>query len=191
MFLDRDGVLVEDEDLLTPEANIALLPGAADAIRRLRAAGFSAIVVTNQPNVARGLVTEEHVDRIHARIVRLLEKEGAAIDRFYFCPHHPAATLPKYRSDCACRKPLPGMLLAAARELGVELSTSILVGDRPSDIAAGHRAGCRTILVTTGQHMAPPIESAHHPAQPVVPDRICADLAEAATRILSDAEWNA
>lgn len=124
----------------------------------------------------------------HDALAAALRAAGApAPERFYFCPHHPRATLPEYRVTCPCRKPRPGMLLRAARELGLDLGASIMVGDRPSDVAAGRRAGCRTALITSGRHEDPPIESPDTPGAALLePDWVCADLAEAAERILGE-----
>jgi D-glycero-D-manno-heptose 1,7-bisphosphate phosphatase len=157
------------------------VPGA---LARLKAAGFVLPVVSNQAAVSRGLLDEAGVRGLQAEIERRLALQGApALDGFFFCPHHPAADVPAYRVRCQCRKPLPGLLLAAAAALGVDPERSFMVGDRPSDLVAGQRAGCRVVWVQTGQHLAPPIESADHPAEPPRPDFVCAGLAEAAAWI--------
>lgn len=184
-FLDRDGVLVEDVDLLVRLEQVRVLPGVARAIANLREAGWAIVVVTNQTVVARGLVSERDVDAVNADIARRLtdEDSGAIIDKFYVCPHHPKATLAEYRVECDCRKPRAGMLLRAAEELGIDLSASVLVGDRSSDIAAGRCAGCRTILVETGMHDRPPIESPDA-AVAVKPDATCRDLVHAVDHVL-------
>lgn len=184
VFLDRDGVIVEDGDNLVDEKDLVVMPGAAKAIARLSEAGYAVVVVTNQPVVARGLVSDADVARIGEALAAKLRAEGALIERTYFCPHHPNATVEAYRQACDCRKPRPGMLTRAAHELGLDLETSFLVGDRLSDIAAGRRAGCRTVLVETGKHTAAPIESPD-PIGDVKPDAVCADLSGAAEWILS------
>lgn len=186
VFLDRDGVLVEDIHLLADPDDLRLLPGVPQALARLAAAGFRLVLVTNQPVIARGLATEETVHRIHDHLAgRIRAAHGPALEAIYFCPHHPRATLPAYRGPCDCRKPAPGMLLRAAREHALDLAASYLVGDRLSDIVAGARAGCRTIQVRTGRHADPPIESGEPLAPDVVPDHCCADLTAAADWILS------
>lgn len=189
VFLDRDGVLIRDvHDLVSP-GQVELLAGTAAAIAQLRDAGLAVVVVSNQPIVARGLATEADVKRVNTHVAELIRaSSGAEIDRFFYCPHHPRATLMAYRRDCACRKPQPGMLLEAAAELGIDLRSSALVGDRLSDIAAGRAAGCRAILVETGMHAAPPIESNAHPDVPPRPDAVCADLTAATAVIL---RWTA
>ena len=180
VFLDRDGVLIRDLDLLTRCDQVELYACAPQAICQLREAGFAIVVVSNQTIVARGLASEQDVELIHAWIQQLLRISGGGeVDRFYFCPHHPNATLPQYRVECDCRKPRPGMLLRAAQEMNLDLGASYMVGDRMSDIVAGQRAGCQTILVQTGMHTAPPIESVDLVEVTAEPDYLCADLGEA------------
>lgn len=187
VFLDRDGVLIADVDLLVSQDQVHLICGAAEAVKALQDSGYLVVVVSNQTVVARGLATEADVRAVHAYIQRLLLAEGgAAVDAFYFCPHHPNATLPEYRVACTCRKPRPGMLLKAAEDLGIDLSTSYMIGDRMSDMAAGQRAGCQTILVQSGRHLDPPIESPDPVAPSCQPDFVCADLRRAAEWILSN-----
>jgi D-glycero-D-manno-heptose 1,7-bisphosphate phosphatase len=172
VFLDRDGVLIEDIDQLVRSEDLRVLPDVPAALERLHWAGFLLLVVTNQPIVARGLITENRLRTIHEDLDRMLQNAGAPpIDGFFFCPHHPRANLAAYRLDCPCRKPRPGLLLDAAREHDVTLAASFMVGDRLSDIAAGARAGCRTILVETGRHLDPPIQTSdpwdpHPPPRP-------------------------
>lgn len=185
VMLDRDGVLIEDVDLLTHSDQIRILPGVPEALAELKAAGFALLVVSNQPVVARGLMDESGVLDLQREVqARLLQAGAPVLDGFYFCPHHPRATLPAYRQDCPCRKPRPGMLLQAATEHGVDLAASFMVGDRPTDLHAGARAGCRTIWVETGRHLAPPIETSE-PLPPLRPDHVCAGLAQAARWILA------
>ena len=186
VFLDRDGVLIEDVDLLTQSAQVRPLPGAAAALQRLKAAGFLLIVVSNQAVVARGLATEGEVEEINREIARRLAEQGApAFDAFYFCPHHPKATLEAYRKDCDCRKPRPGMLRRAAEEFGIALSSSFMVGDRVTDIAAGVAGGGRTILPKPAKHAAPAIQTTAPLDASLRADWTCADLAAAAEWILS------
>jgi D-glycero-D-manno-heptose 1,7-bisphosphate phosphatase len=184
VFLDRDGVLIEDMNLLVHPGQIRILPGVAEAIVLLKEAGFVLLVVSNQPVVARGLIDESQVRTLQQEVEARLVLQGCArLDGFYFCPHHPKATLPAYRQVCECRKPRPGLLLRAAAEHGVDLAGSFMVGDRPTDLVAGERAGCRTVWVETGQHLAPPIETGE-PLPLVRPDHVCADLLHAARWIL-------
>jgi D-glycero-D-manno-heptose 1,7-bisphosphate phosphatase len=185
IFLDRDGVLIEDIHLLTNPEDIRVLEGVPQALRSLQGTGFRLIVISNQAVVARGLLTEQEVYAINEKMEHLLEQAGGPhLDGFYFCPHHPNATLPAYRIACECRKPRPGLLLRAAREHNLNLGASFVVGDRITDIIAGARAGCRTVLVQTGKHMAPLIETVDLLDGSVQPDYVCSDLKAAAVWIL-------
>jgi D-glycero-D-manno-heptose 1,7-bisphosphate phosphatase len=188
VFLDRDGVLIEDVNLVTRAEQMRLLPGVPEAMRALRSAGFLLVVVTNQPVVARGLATESEVRALHLVLEEQLAKAGGPRpDAVYFCPHHPRAERVEYRLLCECRKPRPGMLLEAARHHRIDLRASFIVGDRITDIAAGFRAGCRTVLVETGKHLEQPITLAE-PLEPgLKPDATLADLAAAARWILEQA----
>jgi D-glycero-D-manno-heptose 1,7-bisphosphate phosphatase len=185
VFLDRDGVLIEDVHLLTKPGEVRLTDGASWVVRALKEACYQVVVVSNQTVVARGLATENEVEAVHERIQQLLvDTGGHRVDAFYFCPHHPSATLPQYRLECECRKPRPGLLLQAAAERGIDLPRSYMVGDRITDIIAGQRAGCKTILVESGRHLDPPIE-APDPIDPSChPDFVCADLRQAVRLIL-------
>jgi D-glycero-D-manno-heptose 1,7-bisphosphate phosphatase len=183
LFLDRDGVLIHDSGQAVGTRTLDPLPRAIEAIRLARAAGRLVFVISNQTAVARGMATEDDVRNLHADLGRRLAREGAAIEAFYFCPHHPSATLAAYRKACACRKPRPGMLLEAARQWDLDLAASVMVGDRLSDVAAGKRAGCRAGLVTTGQHDAPPIESPDAYLD-VEPDFIAEDLLSAMPHVI-------
>jgi D-glycero-D-manno-heptose 1,7-bisphosphate phosphatase len=150
LFLDRDGVIIDEVNYLADVGQVRLIPGAAEAIARVNALGIPVVVVTNQAGVARGLFPEERVGEVHEHLLSLLGSCGARVDRFYHCPHHPTAGQGSYRTDCACRKPRPGLLLRAAAELELDLGRSCLVGDKVSDLEAGAAAGCRTVLVRTG-----------------------------------------
>lgn len=145
VFLDRDGTINVEVNYLHRAADLTLLPGAAEAIARLNTAGFFVVVVTNQAGIARGFYTEEDMHALHKHLSEALGIHGARVDAWYFCSHHPDFT-----GSCACRKPAPGMLLAAAQEHGLDLARSWLIGDSAGDIGAGTAAGCRTILVRTG-----------------------------------------
>jgi D-glycero-D-manno-heptose 1,7-bisphosphate phosphatase len=183
LFLDRDGVVVRDLGGLVRAADLCLIEGAADPIVRARAQGRAVVVVTNQAVVARGLVSEDEVRDVNRSLGELLVAAGAKVDAFYFCPHHPRADVPRYRVECECRKPRPGMLRRAARELELDLSESAMVGDRLSDIAAGASAGCQTVLVETGEHRAAPIESVDGPID-ARPDHVAPDLSRAVDWVL-------
>jgi D-glycero-D-manno-heptose 1,7-bisphosphate phosphatase len=185
IFLDRDGVVIEDVHLATRQGQVRFSAASLAAFRLLRDVDRPVVVVSNQTVVGRGLASEVEVDALHAFINEQLRRQtGRGIDRFYFCPHHPNATLVAYRCECECRKPRAGMLLTAARELDLDLSSSVMVGDRVSDIAAGRRAGCRTIHVQTGAHLQAPIEAPDFDPN-VEADYVCQDLLEAVQWILN------
>jgi len=181
LFLDRDGVLIEEVEYLARPEQVRLISGAAAAVRRANDAGLKVVVVSNQSGVARGRFPEAVLPEVHRVIsAKLLEEAGAVIDAFYYCPHHPTEGLGSFRIDCECRKPKPGMLLAAANELIIDLSKSWMVGDRLTDLRAGAAAGCRTILVQTGYGRATGItgSDASLNLEAVVPS-----IAEAVARI--------
>lgn len=150
LFLDRDGTINTEVDFLRTPDELHLLPGSARAIREANAAGMLVVVMTNQSGIARGLLTEEDLGRVHDRLRELLAAEGAHVDAIEYCPHHPAADRPPYNVECDCRKPGTGMLRRAATRLGIDLKASFVVGDRCVDVEAGQSAGCRSILVLTG-----------------------------------------
>ncbi len=186
VFLDRDGVLVDDQGFLVRREQIRLLEGVPAALRELRTAGMFLAMVSNQAVVARGLITESEMSELNRLILdRIAGAGGPRLDAVYYCPHHPEATLPEYRVACQCRKPRPGMMIQAAAEHGLDLQASFLVGDRMSDIAAGAAAGCRTVLVTCGQHEAPPIVTVEPLDSTCRPDHTCLDLQAATKWILS------
>ncbi|MEM3401723.1 MAG: HAD-IIIA family hydrolase [Candidatus Hadarchaeales archaeon] len=155
VFLDRDGVI--NEIVYFPELGILdsplnprqfkLLPKVGEAIKKLNRLGLKVVVVSNQPVVAKGKTTMEVFERIRAKMKRELEKKGARIDAEYYCFHHPQAKYARYRVRCKCRKPKPGLLLQASKDLGVTLKGSYMIGDSPSDILAGKAVGCKTFLV--------------------------------------------
>jgi len=148
IFLDCDGTLIEDPGYIDNPDQVKLLDGVAKALIELRAMGYKLIVVTNQSAVARGIVSEQVLGEIHNRLRQLLTERGAYLDEIYYCPYHPDGVIPKYRKESDRRKPNPGMLLAAADEMDIDLSQSWSIGDSSRDIEAGLRAGCKTILVT-------------------------------------------
>src|SRR3989344_3005771 len=149
VFLDRDGTINREVDVLRNVRQLRILPGVPRAIGALNRLGYLVFVVTNQPVIARGWLTERGVERIHDVLRTRLARQGARIDGIFYCPHHPNATVKKYRTACRCRKPKPGMLLGAARMHAVNLKKSFMVGDHASDIAAGKAAGVRTVKVMT------------------------------------------
>ncbi len=149
VFWDRDKTLIEDPGYISRRDQVRLLPGAADAIKRLAVAGFQNIIATNQSGIARGLLDEPTLEAIHQRLRDLLAAEGATIDAIYYCPYLPGdeAVVEAYRQDSDLRKPRPGMLLKASLERKIDLAGSWSIGDSLRDAEAGRAAGCRTILI--------------------------------------------
>ncbi|WP_211238298.1 D-glycero-alpha-D-manno-heptose-1,7-bisphosphate 7-phosphatase [Deinococcus pimensis] len=147
VFLDKDGTLVVDVPYNVDPARVTLAPGAREGARRLHEAGYALVVVTNQSGVARGLFEEDALRAVEERLTELL---GVPLAGFYFCPHHPEGLVGRYRVECECRKPRPGLIERAARELNLDLARSWMIGDILHDVEAGNRAGCRSVLVLTG-----------------------------------------
>jgi histidinol-phosphate phosphatase family protein len=150
VFADRDGVINKEVDNLHRIEDLEILPRVPKAIKLLNQHQIPFIVITNQPVVARGWLTEEGVQRIHDKIQEILHAQGVEIDRFYFCPHHPNADLKKYRVVCDCRKPAIGLFKKAAKDFGVDLKKSYIVGDSFRDIEAGKQLGATAIFVKSG-----------------------------------------
>ena len=138
MFIDRDGTLIHDPGYLSDPDGVKLLPGAGAALRALRNNGFALVVISNQSGIARGLITPEQAAAVHERVVRELAAEGVELDDTRYCPHHPD-------DGCSCRKPRPGLLLDAARDLDLHLASSVMIGNTEADVGAGRAAATRTI----------------------------------------------
>ena len=180
VFLDRDGTVIEHVPYLSDPARVRLLPGAAEALRRLRRAGFARVLVTNQSAIGRGMLTVDRLAEIHAELERQLAASGASLDAIYYCPTAPAVN-DRTVVECLDRKPGAGMLLRAAAEMGLDLAASWMVGDLISDVLAGLNAGCRSILVRSGQ-TTPSEVAAAAASQSLVAD----DLASGTDLILTD-----
>ena len=154
IFLDRDGTINKYVGFLRSVDTMELLPGASEAIKRINKSGYLAIVVTNQPVIARGEVTVPELNEIHNKMETLLGKDGAYIDALYYCPHHPhkgyEGEIPELKTDCDCRKPKPGLLLRAAEDYNIDLEHSWMIGDSDSDVQAGDAAGCKGIKIEEG-----------------------------------------
>lgn len=181
VFLDRDGVLIEDAHFVGERDRVRLIPGSAEAVAQLNRAGWPVVVVTNQSGVARGRFTEADVAAVHAHLAELLTSYGARVDAFHYCPHHPEADLAEYRQPCDCRKPRPGLLLQAAAGLGLDLAASWMIGDRVSDLEAGAAAGCRTVLVRTGYGRQ--VNPAGLDREALRLELVAADLADAVAKL--------
>lgn len=184
VFLDRDGTLNRELDGVRRPEELELLPGVGEAVRALNAHGWRAVVITNQPGLAKGFFTEADLQRIHNKLECDLGQAHAFVDRIYHCPHHPERGFPGERPDlkvaCRCRKPEPGLIERAARDLHLDLRACWLVGDTTTDIETAARAGLRSILVRTGYGGA-------DRKFRVTPDRTCDDLAEAVRFVLDQA----
>jgi D-glycero-D-manno-heptose 1,7-bisphosphate phosphatase len=176
IFLDRDGVICENRiDHVKSWQEFEFLPGAKESLASLSRLGFSIIVVTNQAAIGRGLMTTEALEDIHQRMVAEIAAHGGRIDRIIYCPHHP-------EDECDCRKPKPGMLLHAAAEMNLDLTSSYLIGDAATDIQAGQQVGCHNILVLTGRGKEQLLSALHSPGGPFL--TISSTLAEATSYIL-------
>ena len=154
IFLDRDGTINVEKGFLNNPDELELLPGAAEAIRRINASEYLAVLITNQPVIARGECSFEGLDEIQKKLDTLLGREGAYIDAMYYCPHHPHSgfegEVKALKFKCRCRKGAPGMILKAAEELNIDTAASWMIGDKTSDVECGSRAGCKTVLLHTG-----------------------------------------
>ena len=180
VFLDRDGTINVERDFLHRPEEFHFIPGAAQAIRLLKEAGFRVIVVTNQSGIARGYYDEAALNRLHKYMDGELISFGASIDAYYFCPHHPEYSSDDKGKTCECRKPLAGMLFKAAADFSLDLSASFIIGDKLADVQAGLNAGCRPLLVRTGYGAG---EAAKLPTGVLVYD----DLLTAARAIIKEA----
>lgn len=176
-LLDRDGTVTEEVGYVNHLDRLRLLPATAAAVRLINQKGAQAVLVTNQAGVARGYFPEDLVIQVHQRLQELLAGEGAYLDAVYYCPHHPKEGPPEYRLDCDCRKPKVGMPLRAARDLGLDLSRSFVIGDKISDVVMAERLGATGILVLTGYGRGE--YELHRRQWTVQPHYIAEDLLEA------------
>lgn len=182
IFMDRDGTLSHEIGYVNHASRFQLFPWAVDAVRLVNRAGWAAVLVTNQAGVARGYFPESVIHEVHGRVQAALAAGDARLDGLYVCMHHPSAGEPPYRQDCECRKPRPGMLLRAQRELDLDLARSWVVGDRHGDLQVAWNAGARGALVKSGYGLG---EWVHHaPRWPRQPDLVAEHLLEAVERIL-------
>ena len=177
VFIDRDGTLTDEVGYVNHPTRLRLLPRSAEAVRRLNEAGVPAVVVTNQAGIARGYFSEDVLHAVNAELAAQLARGGARLDGVYVCMHHPTEGATPYRVECECRKPKPGLLLNAARDLDLDLRRSIMVGDKPSDLEVAPAVGARSVLVLTGYGRG---EWEYQRARfPVTPDHVAADLLDA------------
>jgi D,D-heptose 1,7-bisphosphate phosphatase len=150
VFLDKDGTLIPDVPYNVNTDLITLQAGAIPGLKKLTAAGYDLIIISNQAGIAYGYFQEEEIKKVKERVEEMLRMEGVALTGFYYCPHHPDGKVSQYRKTCDCRKPAPGLILQAAKDFSINLSASWMVGDILNDIEAGHLAGCRSILIDNG-----------------------------------------
>jgi D-glycero-D-manno-heptose 1,7-bisphosphate phosphatase len=183
VFLDRDGTVLEEAGYLDRLERLVFFPFSIDAIRLLNRAGFAVVIITNQSGVGRGMYEEAFVARAHEVVDERVRAGGGRIDGFYYCPHHPAAEIERYRRDCDCRKPGPGMLHSAAAELDLDLARSFAIGDKWTDVQAGFAAGGKGILVRTGYGRSSEVSTRPH----VEPTFVADDLIAATAWILRQA----
>ena len=173
IFLDRDDTLIEDPGYINDPDDVKLLDGAAETLAAMRKMGYKLVVITNQSAVARGIVSEEVLEQIHERLETLLSRQGVTLDAIYYCPYHPEGVIGKYRRESDLRKPNSGMLLAAAEDMDIDLKQSWMIGNSYSDVAAGLKAGCKTILISSSA--SPPERKGSDPK----PDKIAVNIKEA------------
>ena len=178
VFLDKDGTLIEDVPHNVAPEQMRLAPGAGEALHLLARSGYRLIVVSNQPGVALGLFPEYALQAVEQRLQELLLPAGVSLHGFYYCPHFPRAKIPAYRLQCNCRKPAPGMLTRAAKDHGLQLHRSWLVGDILDDIEAGRRVNCKTVLINNGN------ETEWELTAERCPHVVATNLLEAATTIV-------
>ena len=182
VFLDKDGTVIENVPYNVDPEKIRLVATAAAGLTALSGAGYQLVIISNQSGVARGLFAEEALSNVKERVEKLLAEVGVPLAGFYYCPHHPQGSVASYTTVCDCRKPAPGMLMRAARELNLDLARSWMVGDLLDDMEAGHGAGCRTVLIDSSHEEEWKLSVQRQP------DFKAADLGEAARMILIHSE---
>jgi len=177
VFIDRDGTISEEVGYINHPSRFRVFPYAAAAIKHLNEAGWLAIVVTNQAGVARGYFSEDMIKTVHAEMTKELEHGSARLDAIYYCAHHPSVGEPPYRFDCDCRKPKPGLISRASRDLNIDLAGSWMVGDRYSDVELARNAGVKSMFVLSGYGRG---EWEHQRSSWIVqPDLVAENLLEA------------
>lgn len=177
LFLDRDGVINEETGYVHKIEECKFIPGVFEALQLAQKAGYKLIIITNQAGIAKQKFKEEHHHQLMAWMKEQFAADHISIDGEYYCPHHPQAVVEQYRKECDCRKPQPGMILQAAQERNIDVTKSIVIGDKTSDILAGKKAGCKTILVRTGYGGKDEVSSTE-------PDYVVDDLLAAVKLIL-------
>lgn len=184
VFMDRDGTVSKEIGYVNHPARYELLPRTAAAIRKLNQAGIKALLTTNQAGVARGYFKEDMIWKVHDKLERLLKEKDAYLDSIYYCPHHPDVGEGKYRQDCDCRKPKPGLLIQGKEEFDLDLTKSYMIGDKISDVEVGQEVGAKGVLVLTGYGLG--AYEYEREQWNVEPDYIAKDLLDAVNWILKD-----
>jgi D,D-heptose 1,7-bisphosphate phosphatase len=179
IFLDKDGTLVDDLPYNVEPRRMTLCSGAGAALRLLARLDYRLFVVSNQAGIAFGRFDERAMETVQDRLQDLLQREQLTLDGYYYCPHHPDGSVAAYACECHCRKPMPGLLLQVAREHGIDLRSSWMIGDILHDVEAGNRAGCRTVLLDNGN------ETEWRLGPRRIPTRMAPDLYAAAVLIAS------
>jgi D,D-heptose 1,7-bisphosphate phosphatase len=179
VFLDKDGTLIKDIPFNVDPQLITLSGNCVEGLKHLQEAGYLLVIVSNQAGVAYGYFTEAELLPVKAKLSELLLEYGINLSGFYYCPHHPEGIIAKYTSVCKCRKPAPGLLFKAAKELNIDLSNSWMIGDILNDVEAGERAGCRTILIDNGNETEWLLNAYR------IPEKQCTTINQAATYLLS------
>jgi D,D-heptose 1,7-bisphosphate phosphatase len=178
VFLDKDGTLVEDVPYNVDPERLVFTPHAIEALRLLQQHGYELFIITNQAGMAKGLFANDDIQRLKEYLFNALASQGVILNGFYYCPHHPDGTISRLAVQCACRKPLPGMLLQAAGEHDINLEQSWMIGDILHDVEAGSRAGCKTVLIHNGNETEWQISPWR------IPDLVARNLLEAANYML-------
>jgi D-glycero-D-manno-heptose 1,7-bisphosphate phosphatase len=184
IFIDRDGTLNEEVGYITGISQFRLFDFAAQSIKMINDAGWYAVIITNQAGIARGQYTEAFLRHLHAEMESSLRQRGARLDAIYYCPHHPDFGVPPYRQDCNCRKPKPGLIDKASRDLSLDLKECYVIGDRIRDVETGHAAGARSVMVMTGYGREEYADQ--RMALTRQPDHVCENLLEAVRWILNN-----
>ena len=184
ILIDRDGTINEDVGFITQLYQLRLYNFAAESIKLINEAGRHAIVITNQSGIARGLFNEDFLLRLHERMESLLSREGARIDAYYYCPHHPEFGAPPFRQNCDCRKPKPGMIRKAARDFKLDLKECYVIGDRYRDIEMAYAAGAHSVMIMSGYGRAEYLSK--HDSWPQQPEHVAENLLEAVKWILRE-----
>ena len=179
IFLDKDGTLIPDVPYNVDPDKISLSPNTVDGLLALQQQGFMLLIISNQSGIARGFFDHDALVIVEQKIQSLLQKYGLSLAGFYYCPHHPESVIARYRLDCTCRKPKPGLILEAGLDHQIDLSQSWLIGDILHDIEAGHRAGCKAILINNGNETDWEMNSQR------IPDAMVQNIDEAAMYILN------